>query len=333
MSRPSRSGLERSLNYGSLGLRRFQRLILNAYLFLAICGALIFLSAIIFGSSQLATVGICVLVFFGPPLFFGWMTLREMEMRRIDVNDAGIIIDDGRKREDFQFDEMKAVEFVWIPYLVFKVKFLMNDGRKLVLPAIVERLDYPLDLLSNARPDLTSDPSFLHYRRIAISLDHAWARMGQVMSNPVRGAVAAFSRLLFTIVCAAGITSVGQAMGWFPQIERFSSFLLWSLDVIVMSVVVWLFSYGVYETRFYIASMKRLKDDPYSVKRDMKYESQVRSRMVRWTYAGSFLMAVAVALLASADIREYQKGGKTASNAEPIIEKTNQVEQASRGEN
>ena len=310
-SRPSRSGLERSLNYGGLGLRRFQKLLLNAYLFFAFCGAAAILSAVVFGSEQLAAIGLCVVVFFGPPLFFGWMSLREMEMKRIDVNDAGLIVDDGKKREDFQFAEMSDVSFEWVPFLVFKVHFAMTDGRKLTLPSTVERLDYPLDLLSNARPDLTSELSFLHYRRIAISLDHVWARIGSSLANPVKTAIAALGRLAFTIICTVGITSLGQQMKWFPQIDHFSSFVLWSLNVLAMSVFVWLTSYAVYEVRFFLASIRRLKDDPYAVKRDIAHETEVLKKTIGWTYAGSFGMAILVAYLAAGEIGQHEAHYKT----------------------
>lgn len=328
MSRPSRSGLERSLNYGGLGLRRFQKLILNGYLFFAVCGMCAILVAVAFGSDQLAALGLCTMAIFGPPLYFGWASLKEMEMRRIDVNDAGLIVDDGKKREDFQFAEMKSVSFDWIPFLLFRVKFEMNDGRKISLPATVERLDYPLDLLSNARADLTSDPSFVYYRRVAISLDHAWARLGTSLSNPVKSAFAAFGRLVFTIICAAGITSVGQQMKWFPQIDHFSSYILWGLNVLAMSALVWLASYAIFEVRYYIASMKRLKDDPYAVKRDLAQEAEVRKRSIGWTYAGSFVMSILVAYLAAGDVGSREVEYKhTAQTPTLKIE-----EQASRAE-
>jgi hypothetical protein len=303
---PSRTNLERSLTYGGMGLRRFQQFLLNTYLFLAGCGAWLFAAAIFFGSTKLAMIGFSVLVFFGPPIFFGWMSLRQMQVKRVDVNDAGIIIDDGHSREDYAFSDVEALKFVWIPYLVFKANFIMKDGRKLSLPAMVERLDYPLDLFAAARPDLASDPSFMHYRRIAICLDHTWARLGQTMANPVRAVFSAVGRFLFTIVCAAGVTSLGQQMGWFPKMEHFSSFMLWATDVLFMSLMVWVLSYAAFETRFYFASMKRLKDDPYAVKRDMRKEAEVRAKTVRWTYAGSLVMALVVAVIASADLREHQ---------------------------
>lgn len=303
---PSRSGLERSLNYGGLGLRRFQAFLLNSYISIALFWALVFTLALFFGSIKLATVGVAILALMGPPIFFGWATLREMRMRRIDVNDAGVIIDDGASREAFAFSDVQSISFLWIPYVAYSVRFVMIDGRKLSLPTIVERLDYILDNFASARPDLTSDSSFLYHRRIAISLDHAWARLGQVMSNPMKGAFAAAGRFLFTIVCAAGITSLGQQMGWFPKIEQFSSFVLWGIDVILMSLAVWALSYAFFETRYFLDSMKRLKEDPYAVKRNLKHEAEVRLQSIRWTYGVSMVMAILVASFASSDMQDHQ---------------------------
>ncbi|RYZ69313.1 MAG: hypothetical protein EOP05_15030 [Proteobacteria bacterium] len=303
---PSRSGLERSLNYGGLGLRKLQTFLLNSYLVIALIWTIVFAAAVSLGSNKLAIVSVAVLALMGPPIYFFWTTFREMQKRRIDVNDAGIILDDGKTREAFAYSDVESIRFLWIPYVAFSVKFKMNDGRKLSLPTIVERLDYPLDNFANARPDLAHNASFMHYRRVAISLDHTWARLGQTMSNPGRGAVAAAGRFLFTIVCAAGITSMGQQLGWFAKIEQFSSFLLWGLDVILMSFAVWAASYAFFETRYFLASMRRLHEDPYAVKRDMRHEAEVRLLSIRWTYGVSMAMAVLVASFASSDMQQHQ---------------------------
>ncbi|MES2856318.1 MAG: hypothetical protein V4692_10670 [Bdellovibrionota bacterium] len=308
----SRVNLERSLRILPLPFRRLlTKLYRTSFVLWFVTFGVMILKWILSPPEVLEFWMIALIAMSSLTVFSRWLV--QWSAFRFDVCRDGISVDKGDNGNEiwFPYSAFTKVEFVHLQGWLAVCILTDNEGRRLRVPAFLQRSDYILDLLAAARPDLAKDPGFEVYRRTAISIDHGWARQANRIDHWPQWLWYVGARLAMALTLSYSVV-------WF-----YGSPLQWETAYFVtaysmLALILWEGFGELWQTK---KTMKRLAIDASAVRRRVSEEKAFERWFGFASWAIVCVTAVAIALTSALGVRP------TVEQHDYASEKTVQPEQ------
>ena len=110
-------------------------------------------------------------------LFQAFVGMRPYAFTTVHLTPAGLRVVRPWDSAEVAFKDIAAIKVQHVPYMGGRFSLRMPDGREFFFTVALERSEYVLENLLQARPDLLPADDFLRFRRTALASDHSWARL------------------------------------------------------------------------------------------------------------------------------------------------------------
>ncbi len=211
--------------------------------------------------------------------FLGRFLVRPLSQFKVQIYDDSMTLFRVGKEIVIPFSSIAKVRFSSIPYIGGWFMIKLENRKSYRFTVVLERSDYLLDAIHQARPGLCQEKKFFRYRRTAIFADHSWARLYDAC------------RRWPLLVVKYGLFPI---TGFFVVRERGLPLLAPTAALLMP-----MFGYALYllgEMIFAARVRKALKIDASNVRRDVTKENSLL-RKLNWFYYGSLTLALALLFL------------------------------------
>lgn len=226
-------------------------------------------------------------------LFQAFVGMRPYAFTTVHLTPEGLRMVRPWDSAELAFKDLASIKVQHVPYMGGRFSLRLPDGREFFFTVALERSEYILENLLQARPDLLPVDDFLRFRRTALAADHSWARLVErfrsdwlqlallYVALPLGGFLAALPSYLST-------GAEGEDL-----LPHLASGLL---SVVALNITLGLGTWAVGDLYLIWRGGEKVLRDPGALRRDLELEKRVY-RWIAVTHAVLFLVILAYVVL------------------------------------